>query len=276
MDLRKSRKIICVLLTFIMAVGALISVGTAVFKYTVCRNAYMEMFLLSDNMIQQCDDSYNSALEALEEETGIPAEVYQTANDKFILTETAVSRMFSNQNASMYSNDKIEIYEKLCREYLDGNKISYDSTAIHNAAEKAAEIYSDCYGISNSESLYLFINNVQQHGTGVIALGMLFIMLPIAAILILFKKKERLLTQFFASVSCSGFSLVLFGIVGLVAGIGKGIMITPGIYAKAFENAIMLDFVFIIIVGAVVSALAVYGAVKTNDKITEKRIMDEN
>lgn len=271
MDLRKSRKIICAILTLVMAIGAIMSVGTAVFKYTVCRSTFMEKFLLSDKITQKCDESYNAALETLEEETGIPARIFQAAEEKFILTETAVDRMYNNQDASMYNNDKIEIYEKLCREYLDGNKISYDSKAVHKAAEKAAEIYSDCYGISDSKSIYMFISNINQKSTGVIALGLLFVMLPIAVILVLFTKKERLFTQLFASLSCSGFSLVLFGIVGIAAGIGKGIMITPQIYADAIVRAIRLDFVFIIIVGAVISALSVYGAVKLHKKIVEKR-----
>ena len=274
MDLRKSRKIVCALLTLIMAIGMLASVGGAVLKYTVCRSTFMEKFLQSGKIIEQCDASYNAMLKSLEEETGIPARIYQAANDKFILTETAVDRMYKNQDASMYNIDKIEVYEKLCKEYLDGSNIKYDSDAVHMAAQRAAEIYSDCYGISNSESLYFFIDDISQKSSGIISLGLLFVIVPIAAIIVIFTKRENLLSQLFASISCCGFSLVLFGIIGIAAGVGKGIMITPQIYADAFVNAIRLDFIFIIMIGAIISALAVYGAVKTNSAVIKKRMMD--
>lgn len=275
MDLKKARNLLCVLFSVITAMGAILLVGTVVASATLCNSKYMSNRLNSKSIVNQLDASYEAQLQALSAETGIPLAVFQAAKNEFISTETNVQRLFTEQDATMFSEDKTETYEKLCTEYLDGNGIKYKKEDVHMAAEKASSIYSSCYGMSNGQALSDFITTFKSKATGFTALGLLLMLIPFVMVLMLFTKNEKLFAQLFNFATACGFALILFGAAGLIFGIGSDIMLSPEIYAKAVARVIKTDFLIDIIIGILVSVLGIISAVKINKKIIEKRLGNE-
>lgn len=272
MELKKARNLLCVLFAVITAIGAILTVGTIVTSATLCSSRYMSNKLNSKSIVSQLDASYDAQLQALSAESGIPLRVFQAAKNEFISAETNVQRLFSEQDATMFSEDKTEVFEKLCMEYLDGNGIKYKKADVHLTAEKASSIYSACYGISNGQALSDFINTFKSKTIGFTALGLLLLIIPFVVDLMLFTRNEKLFAQLLNYVTVCGFSLILFGLAGLIFGIGSDIMISPEIYANAIAKVIRTDFLITMIIGIAVSALGIITAVKTNSKIIEKRI----
>lgn len=274
MSFQKARNIICIILCAVTALGAVLTVGAFIFSSTLCSSEFMEKRLMSKAVISKCDESYNARLEALSQETGIPVHVFKAASDKFVIAENAVQRLYSGQDTTMFSNDKTEVFEKLCTEYVEGNELKYSKNEITAAAEKATQIYADCYGIADSQPIYDFITSLKNRSSGIMALGLLLIVVPAAVAMMLFSKHEKLLAQLLSFLTASGFAITLSGAVGLIFGIGTNTLITPEIYAKAISQAVRFDFAVILIIGIAVSAAAIFFAVKTNDRIIEKRIED--
>ncbi|MCM1285966.1 MAG: hypothetical protein NC213_05665 [Acetobacter sp.] len=272
MELKKARNLLCIFFSIIAAIGAILTVGTLVTYSTLCNSRYMSNKLNSKSIVNQLDASYDAKLQALSAETGIPLRVFQAAKNEFISTETNVQRLFSEQDATMFSEDKTEIYERICTEYLDGNGIKYNKADIHMTAEKASSIYSSCYGISNGQALSDFISTFKSKVTGFTALGLLLMIIPFVIVLMLFTKNEKLFAQLLNYVTACGFALILFGLSGLVFGIGSEIMINPEIYANAIIRVIKTDFLISLIIGIAVSVFGIITAIKTNSKIIENRI----
>ena len=70
-----------------------------------------------------------------------------------ISNSSALTRLYNQDNPDLYSKNQIAQFDSLCKEYLKGNNMQYDEALIHNTAVKAAQAYSDCFGLKNTEAI---------------------------------------------------------------------------------------------------------------------------
>lgn len=272
MSLYSSRKILSFILSVIMVACAIILTATEITVYTLCSQIYMERFFKSNSITQKCDDIYNERINALSKECNIPDRVFDAVDEVLgDYSDTAVERFFRGNNSSFYSNDLVETYEKLFCEYLDGNSLEYNEEDIHNAAEKAARIYSDSYGLSNTVSVRNFIDKVNSLQQKILSTFIFLFTLSAVFVAVLYSKKKDILQVFCSTFTGYGLSLILISIISLIAGVGQNALVTPSFYSIAIGNAIRGAFVIALFTGICAAAVSVWGTLAIHKRSkTEK------
>lgn len=273
MSLTKSRKILSVILSVLIAFGGVLCYSAFLIKSTLCSEAYMLKTFSSDALYTQCKNNFTDRTTAIEDKSGIPARVFETILDnRHPAGKTAVQRIFTDNNATLYDEDLVEEFEELCIEYLQGNSLKYDKKMIHNTALYAAEIYSDCFGIHNYGSILSFISSTNAQYGKYISTGLLILTVSMALLFILFtNKKDYIRRTIYSGFTTTGLSLFLIGICALIFGIAKKPMIRPYLYADALAKSVNITFVITIVVGVLITVAAVFGCVSQYKKSKDKQ-----
>ena len=157
MTLSKSRKAICFILTLLIAAGSILLFGISITKSTVMSQKYMNYVFDKCNVSEQCEKAFKDQISVLEAQSGIPSRVFDAVyKNNDISNSSALTRLYNQDNPDLYSNNQIAQFDSLCKEYLEGNNMQYDEALIHNTAVKAAQAYSDCFGLKNSFSCFTY------------------------------------------------------------------------------------------------------------------------
>ncbi len=273
MSLSKSRKIICFLLSIIMVIGAGLFTGVELISHTLCSQAYMEKVFLSDKIKGEYEENYKKRISILAKDSMIPERVFFTADENALgKNESAVSKFFNGHDSTLYSKDRVETYEKLCLEYLDGNEIEYNKEDVHNVAEKAAMIYSDSFGLKNTDEIKAFIDKTEFLAPKIASFGLFIFTMCAVIIFFLFSKKIDAMEVYCSVGTATGFFFVLTGIAALIFGLGNNPMITPLIYADAVSLAIKGDFIITIIIGIFLCIISILGSIGIYKRRRDKKV----
>lgn len=263
MSLTKSRKLISLLLIIITVIGGIMAIGSQTAYLTLCNENYITNIFTSDSVTEECSKNFNDRAQALSEQSSIPAEVFTAVyRDNPPTTETAVKNFFRYSDASLYSNDLTDKFEKLCMEYLDGNEIKYDEQTIRHTAEYAAKVYSDCYGMKDTEEAVTFINSVRNENGKYVSAGLMLVILSVLLVMTLYRKKTDSAAVLHSAFISLGASTALIGIAGIIISAVKKPMITPDFYASAVSRALMGAFATAAAIGIVIAGAALYFAIK--------------
>lgn len=263
MSLIKTRRVMCAILCILFAVGGILFFGTLIANITVLSESYMVSIFEHNDISQQCRDEFEEQLSVLEAESGIPTRVFDAVyNFEEITNDSTISRLYGGHDTTLYTQDTIDIFEQLCVEYLEGNNLQYDEELIHNTALEATRIYSECFGMANTEELSAFITTAKANTQSIMSIGALLIVVPIVLLLILFKKTKDIMFYIFSSLTVQGFSFITLSLASLIFKIGQNVNITPAIYAEAFADSAKGACIIFLIFGAILSAVALYFNVK--------------
>ena len=271
MSLSKSRKIMCFFLTLLIAAGSIFFFATAITKSTVLSQRYMNYIFDKCNVNEQCEKAFKQQITVLEAQSGVPARVFDAVyktND--ISNSSALTRLYSGDTPDLYSENQIEQFESLCKEYLEGNNMQYDKALIHNTAVKAAQAYSDCFGLTNTDSIANFISTVNNNYLHFLSIGALLVALPIILLLILFRRSREIMFNIFASFTLSGLTFTVSGIASLIAKVAQNLNISPQIYQVAFASAARGACIVSIILGVLLTAISVFANVKITKSLDSK------
>lgn len=257
---RSSRKLLCILLSATITVGAVMFFSATLIRGTICSEKYMLKFTQTSSLEKYCYDTYNERIALLAENSSIPVRVFEIAESVDGYKDSAVERFFNGGNTEIYTAERINTYESLIIEYLDGVGQKYDETAVHNTAVKAAEIYSDSFGIKNVEYIRSFVNNTKEIYPKVVSIGFMLILVPSLLCVSVFTKKSRSIKYFHMAASATGISMVFISIISLVSGISTKLSITPIVYQRSISNAITVMLVLGLMLGIVITFTAVSAA----------------
>ncbi len=262
MSLHKSRKIISIILTVLIACGSILFFGTLITKVTVMSESYTSYVFDKVGVNKNSKEAFANQIKVLEAQSGIPARVFNSVyNFNDATSKTAVERLFSSSNTTLSTNSQTDKFERLCKEYLEGNNMQYDEALIHNTALKATEAYSNCFGMKNTEQISSFINNVNAHYQSYLSVGALLFIVPLVLFIILFRRSLDVAFNFFSALTLSGLSFVVSGIASLIAKFGLH-DITPAIYQQAFYSCVKGACYISIIFGAVLTIISVIANIK--------------
>lgn len=262
MSLTKSRKILSVILSILMAIGGVLFFSSTLIKCTLCNETYVTKIFSSQALYLQCKNNFTERTAAIEAKSGIPSRVFEAILEKKQpANKTAVQRIFTNNNPSLYDEDLVDEFEELCLEYLKGNSINYKKKSIRSTAVYAAEIYSDCFGIHNSENIRNFINKINTQYGKYASSGLLLFTVSAALSIILFNKKDYILRLIYSALTALGLSLLAIGVCAFIFGIANNPMLGPQHYADALSKAINSIFAIIAVTGILITALSVSGSV---------------
>lgn len=259
MSLKSTRKILSIIFIVIIAAGGSLFAGAVTVKATLCSESYLQRHFTSDRVMAQCQQNFDSRIEALSEKSGIPVRAFEAvSNFEEIKSDSPVRRLFGGHDTTLYTSDTVERFEQLCIEYLEGNSIKYDKELIHNTADEAAKIYADCFGLKNTDEISGFINSVNENYQRFISISSLMLILPIVLLFLLYKKVYDIFLMVFSAFTAEGVTLVFSGAIGLILKLGQSALIYPQIYALAAGNVIRNVFVILMIAGFVITAVFVF------------------
>lgn len=273
MSLTKARKIISFILSVLIVMGGNLFFNTTLIRYTVCNEKYMLKVFSSDELNEQCKTNFKDRAKVLEAKSSIPARVFESINaEDTDINKTAVARLFRGEGGELFNNDIVERFEGLCTEYLKGNAISYDKEKIYNTAVLAARVYSDSFGIGNSERLMDMMGTFNSHYSIYWSAGLLLMAVSCVLILVLYSKKRERRCMFYSSFSALGLSLITIGAGCIIFKPISGVFIGPEMYAAAMEKAFDGAAVILIVLGLLL-AVVFFAALVT---LYKKRLNSDN
>lgn len=268
---KSSRRILCFFLTILMVVGICFFSAATIVRATLCSPVYMDKFLSSGKITAYNDEAFKQKISLLSENSGIPVRVFEASDNVGGYSETVVERFYNGNDTTMFTKNKITVYENLIIEFLEGNNEEYNSDFVHNTAIKAAKIYADCYGVKNTEFFKEFFDNTISSYGKLSSAGLVIVLISFLMILSLFDNKKKSYRYYLSAFTAAGLSLVFTGAVCLILGIGKGAVITPSVYSDAIFKSISVMFLIQIAVGMVFVVFSTIAALKSNRLIRHSR-----
>lgn len=267
---KSSRRVLCFFLTFLMVVGISLFSAATIVRATLCSPIYMSKFLSSSKITDYNDEAFKQKIALLSENSGIPVRVFEASDNVGGYSETVVERFYNGNDTTMYTKNKITVYESLIIEFLDGNGEKYDAELVHNTAVEAAKIYADCYGVKNVGLLKEFVDSVIGSYGKLASAGLVITLVSFLLILSLFENKKKTHRYYLSAVTASGLSFILTGIICLISGVGQGAVITPSVYSDAIFKSINVMFIISIVVGLAFVIPSTIAALKSSRLIKHR------
>lgn len=269
MSQKTTRKILTVICIFLIGASSFMFFAAQISRITVCSQKYVEAFMFTERINAQARESFKLGLEALENESSIPSRAFEAIyNDKSLGADEAVERLFNGHDATLYNKDTVDKFERLCIEYLEGNQIKYDKELVHNTAQRAARLYSDCFGIQNAEIIKDFIDGVRNSYSRVSSVSLLVMLVGICILFVLYKNHKQVYEMALQGFTAQGLAYIICSAVCLIAKIGQNAKIYPTLYAQAFSGFVRGVYVIALFVGIVIFAVSL----SVNMNIIKKNI----
>lgn len=271
-NLSKTRNIISVILCAVIAVLTTLMLTAFTLQATFGNKSFVEKFLVTDNLVSQCEKELDENYTALEIKSGIPKRIFLSVEKDFSTKDSlklAAENMFSNESSTLYSQERVDYFYKICTEYLDVKKISYNESNVRNTARQAAEIYSNCVGMHNTDSVNAAI--IEFSGScSRVGFGAFFVALvAFGAVLYVYRKKEQ---GYLYSVSgwLAGSGGVLLGsILCLILKAGSKFDFSPAVYSQCFYSMTKYFFAILAAVSAVATALLIWAVFIIKKKVNK-------
>ena len=271
-NLSKTRNIISVILCAVIAVLTTLMITAFTLQATFGNKNFVEKFLVTDNLVSQCEKELDENYTALEIKSGIPKRIFLSVEKDFSTKDSlklAAENMFSNESSTLYSQERVDYFYKICTEYLDVKKISYNKSNVRNTARQAADIYSNCVGMHNTDSVNAAI--IEFSGScSRVGFGAFFVALvAFGAVLYVYRKKEQ---GYLYSVSgwLAGSGGVLLGsILCLILKVGSKFDFSPAVYSQCFYSMTKYFFAILAAVSAVATALLIWAVFIIKKKVNK-------
>lgn len=258
MGLKNTRKIISVILTILITFSSAAMLAAFVLSSTFASQKFITKNLVNDQVVAECEAQLNSKFEALETKSQIPARVFEMVEKDFTTASSlqlAVSNLFGAESSTMYSQDKIDYFYKLCTEYLDGNNIKYKKDNIRNVAAEAAKIYSDCVGIHNLDTVYdylpLFSKDCAKTGSA----SLLICILCLILLTIMYNEKTSAYIYFCSGLNAGGIGVFISSLLCILTKISSKFIFSPDIYQQSISAMANKYFIYLSLSGLLICVL---------------------
>ncbi|MFR5875343.1 MAG: hypothetical protein ACLUFN_02510 [Eubacterium sp.] len=259
MGLRATRKLLSVILAVLTAACTVLMLASFVVTSTLSSQGYITKHLINETLVAECESQLNIKYDALALKSGIPARVFEMAASEYGVEEslnTAAQYIFSEESATLYNQDRVDYFCKLCTEYLEGNDISYKKEYVQNTAEEAAQIYSDCIGIHNADTVKDNISGLNQSCAKIGSAALVVIVAALILLTVMYKTKSTAYLYSAGAAAGGGIAATIGSLVCLIAKVGSDFAVEPAIYQQSFSAMIRLYFIILLIVSIAFSAIA--------------------
>lgn len=259
MGTKATRKLLSIIIAVVIAIATVCASAASVVGITFASRGFLEKHIVTDAVVEECRNQLKAKYAVLEEESGIPARVFETAIENYDIKENltlAVSYVFGDEASELYSKERVNYFYGLCEEYARGNSIAFDKNDLLVTADKAARIYSQTVGIHNADSMVEYISAFRQNCNKATSASLVVIVACTVLLIIMYKKRENAVSFLVSGISGGGVALVFGAIISLVARVGNGFAVSPAVYQQAFAGMARLYLLYVIIVGVVLVAFA--------------------
>ena len=107
-NLSKTRNIISVILCAVIAVLTTLMLTAFTLQATFGNKSFVKKFLVTDNLVSQCEKELDENYTALEIKSGIPKRIFLSVEKDFSTKDSlnlAAENMFSNESSTLYSQE---------------------------------------------------------------------------------------------------------------------------------------------------------------------------
>ncbi len=260
MSLSLSRRIIAVILEVIMAVSTIVFLFSIMMTFTVGDKNYFINNFANQELVDECDSQLNMKYEALSSETNIPARVFERVEEDYPTDEAlrqAVLSIFSEENETLYSENKISYFYELSVEYLQGNNVPYKDEDVRRAAEKAARIYSDTVGLHNTGGIEERITDFSKRFPRATIISFIVAFACFPSIMFMYKKKKEGYFVAIGGLLAGTVATTIGSLLAMVFNLGGGIDILPEIHKQSIISTTIKSFLILAFFSAVFSATAI-------------------
>lgn len=257
----KTRNIIAGILSAVIAASTVLMLTAFTLQATFGNKSFIQKFFVTDTLVSQCEKQLDENYAALEVKSGIPKRIFLSVESDFPTKEAmnvAVGNIFSSESSTLYSQDRVDYFYKICTEYLDVKKISYNKSDVKNTAEQAAKIYSNCVGLHNTES----ISTTLTEYSGIcsrVGFGAFFAALvAFGVILYMYRKKDGGYLYSVAGWLAGSGATLVGSLVCLALKVGANFDFSPAVYSQSFYSMTKIFFAVLAAVCVVVTALLIW------------------
>lgn len=270
--IKTSRKILSIILTVLFGASVLAALFSFVFNSTLSSKNFLEKHLITDSLVTECEKQLDESFAVLSAESGIPVTVFTTAYKEFPTKDSmiqAAQYIFNEQDSTLYSQTKIDYFDKLCKEYLDGNNIKYKKSDISNVAQKAAEIYSNCVGIHNVDYVSAQLPILSKSCGKAATLSVIMCAVIGLFMIIMYSDKNRAFAYLASGSAGAGTAGIFSSVLLILTKLGSHFNCTPAIYQQSVYSIIRLSFLILLVssvVVAIFSYIILFAIKKKQDK----------
>jgi hypothetical protein len=250
MGLKGTRKLLSLFLVVIISFSVAIAITSMVTNLTFSTRSFLTNNLVTDELVSECESQLEMKYDALEVKSGIPARVFETVEQDYSTVDSlnlAVENIFTDETATLFSEARVDYFYNLCVEYLEGNNIDYDEDSVKLAAREAAEIYGECVGIHNTDSIESQLLLLSGKCAKIASAALVAIVFAVFLLLVLYQ--TRMLAYLIAAGSAAAGSIaVVFGsILCLITKVGSNFAISPVAYQQSFYSLTKLYFTILLL-----------------------------
>ena len=273
MRLELTRRIIALILGFILTVCTIVFLFSVMMTFTAADQNYFINSFANQELVDECDNQLNMKYEALSSETNIPARVFERVEEDYPTDEAirqAALSVFSEENETLYSQNKINYFYELSIEYLDGNEVQYDKADVKRAAEKAARIYSDTVGLHNTGGIEARINSFSRRYPQLTLISFLIAFACFPSIMIMYKRRKSGYFVAIGGILAGTGATALGSLLAVIFNLGGGINILPEIHKQSIASTTVKDFLILSFFSTLISAAAISIMKVVDNKIPEE------
>ncbi|MCR5208310.1 MAG: hypothetical protein K6C14_07550 [Eubacterium sp.] len=256
MELSTSRKLLSVIFSIIIALSVCTATAALTATQTLTKDSFLIKHAVSDELVAQCEEQLSAKYKMLETETGIPQNVFETVKKEYPVSaslKTAFQNVFSNESPELYSRDLVDYFERLCTDYLDGNKIKYDKKNVKNAAEEAASIFSETVGLHNMGSASDKIEEFKGLCTLVSAVSVIAATLSTTMLFLIYSNKKKPQIYILSGASGGTAGAALSALICYFKSPVRSVGVEPAVYKSLFTVSLTRYFMVLFAVSALLT-----------------------
>lgn len=276
MNQKSTRKLLSYFMAFIIAVCLAVGSISAVASSTIASKNFYIKNLVNSELVAQIEGQLDSKYATLSKKSGIPSAVFESVTTAYDTTEAvrqATSYLFDENDATMYSDNKVEFFYNSCVEYLDVNELEYNEESIMNVAKEATEIYSSVVGLHNMGGVESFVLTKKEKLVKMVSVCVAVAVLFVAVMLYIYREKEKAMLYIGGGIMGAGVADLLVGLLLIITKVGSRYNLIPDIYNVVFGLMTLKCILFglgagvvIIVIGAIVFSFGIQTAKKKNTR----------
>ena len=274
MKLELTRKIVATILEVVIAVSTIIFLISLIMTFTAADQNYFINHFANDKLVAECNHQLDMKYEALSSETGIPARVFERVKEDYPTDEAirlAALSVFSEENETLYSENKISYFYELSMEYLDGNDVKYNKQDVRRTAKIAAKIYSDTVGLHNTGGIEARLDKFSKQFPTATIISFIVAFACFPAIMVMYKKKKEGYFNAIGGILAGGIATAIGSFLIAIFNSASRIGILPMIHNRSIVSTTTRDFLILTFFALIVvaSSLSVM-------RVVDKKIRDED
>ena len=264
MELSTTRRLLSRAYAVCLSVCTALLIFTLIISGLFASSTFVEKIMISDALINACEAQLDAKYETLSAETGIHERVFQQVKTDYSTEEaltSALRNLNGEEDSSLYSNSLVNYFKKLCKEFLQGNKMKYDEKNVSLAAERAARIYSECVGLHQAELISGKADEAKRMSRNVsLASASLFAVI-VLLLFVMYSEKNKAYSYTLSGVSGGALGLLLGALVSFIVKPWKAINITPAAFQEGVMKLFNYAFLLICLVSLAVCVAAFIGEI---------------